>query len=159
MKCKIPNCDNPVWNNKYGYCKLHLYLSEEYRNRRLEQRSQRKRYKVPPVSKKRLNELKTYSQKDMFKEIWDDMPRPRVCPVSGRVLDDFEGKDNFHWLFAHILPKGKYPKAKMDKENIAVVHPEVHTLFDQGTQEQRDKYDWNWDYLYKRREELKNKYK
>ena len=161
--CKYDGCNLPRFSG--GYCKRHLYMVEKYKKMADKQYfrsstplSPRKGYKIPKVSKKRSKELKSYSQIDMFREIWNEMPKPRVCPVSGMMLDHYEGKDNFHWLFAHVLPKGKYPKAKLDKENIVVVHPKVHTLFDQGAEEQRAKFDWNWDYLYKKREELKKKY-
>jgi len=158
-RCKAEGCFNVVFNNRYGYCRRHLYLSEEYRKKVIEQRSQQKVYRIPKVSKKRQEELKSYSQIDLFNEMWDEMQKPRICPVSNKELDRFEGTDNWHWCFAHILPKGKYPELKLKKENIIVVYPKVHTLYDQGTQRQRNLYPlWNWDVLYLKREELLNKY-
>jgi len=157
-RCKAEGCFNVVFNNRYGYCRRHLYLSEEYRKKVIEQRSQQKVYRIPKVSKKRQEELKSYSQIDLFNEMWDEMQKPRICPVSGKKLDYITG-DFWYSCFAHVLPKGKYPKLKLSKENIMIVHPDVHTLYDKGTQEQRDKFkNWRWDVLYLKREELLNKY-
>jgi len=158
-RCKAEGCFNVVFNNRYGYCKRHLYLSEEYRKKVIEQRSQQKVYRIPKVSKKRQEELKSYSQIDLFNEMWDEMQKPRRCSVSGRRLDYLEGTDLWYSCFAHVLSKGSHSKLKLLKENIIIVHPDVHALYDQGTQRQREQHkNWNWDVLYLKREELLNKY-
>jgi len=158
-RCKAEGCNNPIWSNKYQYCKRHLYLSDEYRKKVIEQRSNQKVYKIPKVSKKRQEELKSYSQIDLFHEMWDEMQTPRICPVSGKKLDYLKGTDLWYSCFAHVLPKGKYPRLKLLKEGVMVVHPDVHTLYDKGTKKQRDKFrNWRWDVLYLKREELLNKY-
>jgi len=60
-----------------------------------------------------------------------------------------------YWhCFAHILPKGKYTKFKLNPENILVVHPEVHHLIDAGTQDQRDATGWDFSPFYDKRKEL-----
>ena len=169
-QCQCPNCTNPVFNNRYGYCRFHLWMSEEYRNKRLAEKeaqmrrskplSPKKGYKIPKVSKKLSEERKGYSQVDLFNEIWNGMETPRICPVSHMKLDGLKGTKLWYSCFAHILPKGRYSKLKLLKENILVVHPRVHTLYDQGTQQERDEYTlWNWDVLYNKRDELKEKYR
>ena len=157
---------HPVFS--HGYCRYHQYIREDDKYKRMADKtykstskplSRPKGYKIPPMSEKRREELKTRSQMDVFREIWDELPQPIICPVSGRRIGYMENTDYWHWCFAHILSKKQYPKYKLLKENIMVVDTEVHQLYDQGTQEQRDKKkDWNWDILYSKREELKKRY-
>lgn len=42
--------------------------------------------------------------------------------------------------FAHVLAKGKHPDARLDAENIVLLVPEEHFLYDQGTISQRERY-------------------
>ncbi|MFT7280504.1 MAG: hypothetical protein ACI9DM_000223, partial [Cyclobacteriaceae bacterium] len=35
--------------------------------------------------------------------------------------------------YAHVLPKGSYPHLKLYADNIMLIHPEEHTIVDQGT--------------------------
>lgn len=58
----------------------------------------------------------------------------------------------------HILPKGKYKRFKFLKENILLVHPEVHRLYDAGTEEQRIKSGINFNIIYELRDNLKKQY-
>lgn len=37
-----------------------------------------------------------------------------------------KGHPQWHWQFAHILPKGTYPKWKFEEKNIALCLPEEH---------------------------------
>lgn len=69
----------------------------------------------------------------------------------------------FFSLFAHVLPKGKYPELKLKEENIVLLTPNEHALFDQGTEEKREEYarlnpTCDWEKLYDYREVLKKKF-
>jgi len=97
-------------------------------------------------------------QYPMFVSIWVKMDRPRVCPISNKKLDSYWGTDQFTWCFAHILPKSTHPLYKLNPDNIMVIHPEAHTLIDQGTKKQREQTGWNFEVFYNRREELKKEY-
>ena len=113
--------------------------------------------KNPPLGTK-MNSWGYFSQLEMFRDIWDKMESPRICPISNRKLDKLRGGDKFHWCFAHILPKGRYKFYRLNPDNILVVHPDVHNLIDQGTQEQRDKTGWDFSVFFNMKEKLKISY-
>ena len=96
----------------------------------------------------------------MFLDIWDK--REHISELSGRKLDEFYGRPQWHSIFAHILNKGQYPKFRLNQENIIMLHPSEHFLLDQGTQEQREKYaaEWlcDWSIVYDKKEQLKQEY-
>ena len=70
--CKALNCDNPVFNNKYGFCKYHLWMSQEYRDKRKAAEkgsyltrkplSSKKGTHIPPRKKKRLDQEIEYKK-------------------------------------------------------------------------------------------------
>lgn len=66
---------------------------------------------------------KSYNQKKMFSEIWDE--RPRFSELSERPLNYF-GHWQWHWQFLHVLPKGSFPKMKFFKPNIILGLPSEH---------------------------------
>lgn len=55
------------------------------------------------------------SQKDTMKEIRDT--RKHTCIITGYTIPE-----PISWCFAHILPKGTYPKYRADPRNIALVY-------------------------------------
>lgn len=124
--------------------KLAMDLAKESIKERREKRGRdhSKRSYGPPFT----------SQREMFDWLW--VHHDKVCPISKRNLSYFEGKRTYFSCFAHILPKGKYPKFKFEPDNILIVHPDVHTLIDAGTQEQRDATGWNFSPFYEKRYEL-----
>lgn len=100
---------------------------------------------------------------DVFLEIWAE--RPHVSFLSGSKLDEYENTENFVKLFSHVLPKGRYPELRLQKDNIVLLRPYEHWLFDQGSLKQRvahqEAYEGglcDWKKLYGLREELKEKY-
>ncbi len=95
------------------------------------------------------------SQVDLFDHIW--RTRPMRCPISGKDLKPFEHDRHSRAICcAHVLPKGKYPLWKLNPDNILLIHPEVHTLIDSGTQDERDNHPFDhWDIFY----DLEAKYK
>lgn len=122
--------------------------------------------KIASRSKKRIEEYKVYGQNDMFIELWNASNKKSV--ISGRDLSNLEVDSNlWRCCFAHVLPKGKYPLYRLNKNNVLIVAPEEHSLLDQGTVEQREKYKqkWfskgyevKWEVFYDLKEELKKKY-
>ena len=69
--------------------------------------------------------------------------------------------------FLHILPKGKWPLYRTYRGNLLLGHYEEHTLIDQGTEAQRQRYkeEWeakgytvDWDIFYDLQEKLKSFY-
>ena len=74
--------------------------------------------------------------------------------LSGRNIDL-----NNVCCYAHILPKGSYPHLKLVAKNIILVHPDEHTIRDQGTVQQEKQYkerypDTNWETWDLRKEEM-----
>ena len=166
--CNHEGCSNNVFST--GYCKIHQYkrTDEKYKRsmlRRYEKPSQplspSKNYKIPHKSKtvSEVSEWGYTRQLDMFVEIWDNMDKPRLCPISGQEIDKFYNTKMWFSCFAHVLAKGMYRKYKLNPFNIMVVHPEVHRMIDQGTQADRDRYPtWNWDIFYEKQLQLKEEY-
>lgn len=55
--------------------------------------------------------------------IWET--RDHVSEVSGQALLPL-GHFMWHWQFAHVLPKGKYTRWKLNPENIMLMLPNEH---------------------------------
>lgn len=95
-------------------------------------------------------------QKEVFEEIWEE--RPHRCFVSGDPIHEPKPEN-----FAHVLAKGlnKYPKFKLYKKNIQLMLPHLHSLYDHGYEEQRQKsgHAEGWAKLYALRDELIEEYK
>jgi hypothetical protein len=80
---------------------------------------------------------------DIFDEIWHE--RERKCFVTGVDLSWAYGTYFYVNCFAHVLAKGKnkYPKYKRLKENIVLVTPSVHMLYDNGVFERIIEFEKN----------------
>lgn len=72
------------------------------------------------------------SQISLFKTIWDESNKK--CQLTGKDLLWITPYTS-HWFscFAHILPKGKYPRFKYLQKNILLVHYDIHYQLDMGT--------------------------
>jgi hypothetical protein len=57
---------------------------------------------------------------ELFMSVWS--ARPHKSEVSGEWL----GKEPLTIFFHHILPKEKYPEARLDEENIVLLTLEEH---------------------------------
>lgn len=110
-----------------------------------------------------INDKVVKYEKELYSIIWNE--RPHKSYLSKRPLNFEEGSSFYFSCFAHILAKGKakYPRFKLYSANIVLLHPEEHTLLDQGSEAQRQKYalkyGCNWSKIYALRDELKAKYK
>ena len=74
------------------------------------------------------------SEIEMREYIWET--RVHKCFVSNEDLEEYAGTDFYPNLFAHILPKGKYPEFKLYINCVALTSPTVHNLFDNGSLKQ-----------------------
>lgn len=63
------------------------------------------------------------NEKELFLEIWNE--RPHVSEVSGKSLLPY-GHFKWHWQFAHVLNKGRFPSMRLRKDNILLMLPEEH---------------------------------
>lgn len=98
----------------------------------------------------------------MFMEIWESIPpSERVCFVTGTDLNPY-ANHKFHCLFQHVLRKGYYTKWKLEPKNIVLLRPDVHTLIDQGTIEQRRSFckhtGHSFEKYYEHKETLREEY-
>ena len=75
-------------------------------------------------------------QKEMFEWIWEN--RDHVSEVSGEPLLG-RGNMRWHWQFAHILNKGRFPSMKLREDNIILLLPEEHDKQDRYPEFQRRK--------------------
>jgi hypothetical protein len=101
---------------------------------------------------------KATGEKDVFEAVLDNLPdgptKCFVCDITVALVT--------HHNMAHVLAKGKYPKARLDPNNIRVLCYNI-----QGTG-CHSKYDFyphgelkgeGWERLFKLRDELKEQYK
>lgn len=87
----------------------------------------------------------------LFKAIWNT--RPRKSFISGENL----GSDGYPWMFAHVLPKKKYPEFRLLAENIVLLTQEEHFLFDNGVRSTLT--GKGWQKLFDLEHKLKELYK
>lgn len=89
----------------------------------------------------------------MFLEIWNE--RPKVSEVSGRPLLPLGHK---LWInqFSHILPKGNYGRYRLRKDNIKMVLPDEHDMWEHHKSEIRDVEIWKWVFI--KADELREEY-
>lgn len=112
--CKTPTCTLfPVID---GYC-LKCYGAGKK--------------KVQVIDKFNIHGFK--GEMELFLYLWQN--REHRCYVSGVKLDKYRDTDFFPNLFAHILPKAKnrYPKFKLYENNLVLLSPDIHTMFDNPT--------------------------
>lgn len=96
----------------------------------------------------------------MFLRIWEE--RPHFSEVSGKPLLPM-GAEMWHWQFAHILPKGAYPRYKLNPDNIILLTPDEHYAYDHATHTLYDKvtghvHDQKWQALFSKAEVLRQSY-
>jgi len=112
---------------------------------------QPKKYSQPKKKKGlKQKERKPTGELALFKEIF--LERNGKCQITGRdvIFDPMS--------FMHILSKGAYPKFRLKKENILLVEPEIHYIYDNS-----DKETLLFEYpkakiIYEIKEELKIEY-
>lgn len=63
---------------------------------------------------------------EFFLKIWKE--RPHYCIETGKWL----GKEPKTTMFHHLLHKKPYPEYELERWNIAVLHPDIHTLAHQN---------------------------
>lgn len=129
--CK--NCKklNPYPLNKFCSleCKKDLWIEYFTKVQKPLKRTELKRSEKPvkAISEKRKTRLSSYSEKDMFLEIWNE--RENVCEICNKKI-----LEPSTYCFAHRCPKWTYPEHRLKKENISLVcsikcHWEVDKIF------------------------------
>jgi hypothetical protein len=87
---------------------IHVKMNDQYRK---------------PIKIKR----KTTGEKDFFESLWNS-DKAKVSALTGLPLSD--QNDARAHFFAHILPKGKYPKFRLNPDNIMYLELEEHYKWD-----------------------------
>ena len=135
----------PVWGG--GYCKYHQHFRTD------------KKTKTLKTTRKKTGEM------EIFNAIWEERTQPdgsHVSEISGHRLDGYYNTMFYPNLFMHILPKGGYPRTRLDKGVIMLGTPQEHFLIDQGTEAQRKAYEQenncSFDIFYEKQQALKRLY-
>lgn len=164
--CLFNGCELPVFS--HGYCKRHQCMKTDDKKPK---QTSFKPYKPRSFKKgtntkaKENNGFKSQlqrsfgfdNQKQMFEFIWDS--RPHVCALSGQDLNKVSN-ERIHWCMAHILNKKNYPFFKLKEDNILLVHPDVHTMVDNFTEDLREKHKHiNFNLWFQLVEQKKQEYK
>lgn len=138
--CDVHGCTFPVFgtdkNTKKRYCKKHQFLRtdtiKKIRKKRVKERNEALAHNKLDFD---VFQWGFEDEATMFDWVWED--RQHVSQVSGILLDDVT---LYHAMFAHILPKGKFPLYRYNPNNILLVHPLEHVLIDQGSSSARKNY-------------------
>lgn len=165
--CK--NCNKyPIFS--HGYCKMcqHRRTDEKFKKQMEKHRQTfNQGQPIPSRSKKEgegfsesiIHSFGFASQIEMFRWIWDN--RERRSFLSDRPLDKYRD-DVWIILFAHVLNKKNYQAYKLNPDNVVLLTPYEHQLFDQGTQKLRERYakdvGCDWEKLYNYRDRLLEEY-
>jgi len=96
------------------------------------------------------------SEKELFLYLWERSDKK--CMISGKTLKHFEGTPKFWHMFAHILGKGAYPSYRLNPDNVWIVHPDVHDLYDNRGSDKQKKSEYDLSPMYKAKERLKKQY-
>lgn len=152
--CKHGSCS--LYAMESGYCLHHQKL---YHHKKSNKSSVATQSKIKITNK--YNHLGFKSQIELFKYIWG---RKRKCYVTGEDLEKYNGGPQFLSLFAHILSKAqnKHPEFKFYINNIVLVSPRVHELFDKGSLDQILKFeaqhDCSFRILFELEQDIYNEY-
>lgn len=125
--CSAPSCSMYKWpGSEYCFHHKSMYPSKKTKE-------------VKAVDKYNPQGFK--SQVELFKHIWED--RIHTCYVTGEDLDKYNTPVHFLSIFAHVLSKAKakHPEFKLYSNNLVMVTPRVHELFDKGSLDQILKFE------------------
>lgn len=92
-------------------------------------------------------------QKAMFEKIWEE--REHFSVVSGKKLFP-KTHYQWHWQFAHVLPKGNYTYYKLNPDNIVLLLPNEHNRLDHAVHTIKD--DPDWSHIFDMKEKLRQEY-
>lgn len=112
--------------------------------------------------KKNYNNWGFNSEKEMFLQIVET--RELKSWLSGEKLPSIHSSF-FINVFAHVLEKaqGKYPKFKLNPDNVILITPKEHDLIHNGSKEQKESYaklkGFSWDKFDELVINLKEQYK
>ena len=103
------------------------------------------------------------SQPELFNMVWQEaLASGRVrCFISDKDITHFRPgvHERWMWCCAHVLSKGQYSKWKLKKDNIRLLHPDVHYMVDNWEEKYREKNtDHDFDKWFELQDEFKKQY-
>ena len=96
------------------------------------------------------------SEKELFLHLWG--LSDKRCVISKAPLIGFLLTDKFWSMFMHVLSKGAYPGYRLNPDNIMIVHPDIHDLYDNRGKDQQDASGYDFSVVHERKEILKRQY-
>jgi len=98
-----------------------------------------------PLSKYR----KPTGEKALFEEIWNE--RGPYSQINNEYLGEFN-----ICFFSHILPKGKYPKFRLKKQNVIIKSFDQHFSWEHQKSTLINNPEWKW--IFELQDSLKKQY-
>lgn len=150
--CKADNCYSRRWGG--GFCQRHQWMRDDKKKKSIA--------KITATPRANKIGFGFEDQLSMFQALWENaMDKNGVvtCPYTGECLNRFYNTEMWYSCFAHVLPKGRYTYFKLNPANIRIVHPDFHTIVDQGSSDDRTKHpDWDFDKWDGEKEAMKVEY-
>jgi hypothetical protein len=135
-------CSDCTYFNKHGETRFEAQIRKQKEKPKKIyslKRKPLKRFKIKPKQKKKIGEY------EVFLEIWNE--REHECVNCGMNLDRFVDEETGNpstMLFSHIKTKGSKPDLKKDKNNIELLCPDCHHIWEfcskEKFYERKDKY-------------------
>lgn len=127
--CSVEGCNSLVW--KQGKCIRHTDKAALKQEVFLSGLKQKTLKAFSQKHKQTSEEQKqgTREQMKLFLEIWDercDDHGNNYCFETGRLLKQEYYRNNSS-CYHHCLFKEKYPQYRFLKENVIIIHPDIHT--------------------------------
>lgn len=149
--CKHEGCNRAVFSHLYCGAHQNERTDDKWIASQKKQRDKMRSFKINKPQA--VNPSGEYA---MFMLIWSE--RPHVSYVSGLPLDRWEGTKLFVNLFSHLLPKGKYTEARLDKDNIRLLSPQEHLDWHSLTREKLLGKNPNWQKVFDDYDKMKEQY-
>jgi hypothetical protein len=151
IKCQEKGDNSLKWIYARDMCQYH-YQKEQFNKSKA--RKQQKISNNSPFS----------SEVELFEYLWATTPQKSF--LTGEAIKISRDNDLWYSIFAHVLPKGKYPQFRLMPWNIVFLNPcrkdgrSEHHAFDQMAKSDRERFlpDCNWNKLEKYKMKLLRKY-
>ena len=150
IKCSEQGDNSEKWIYAKKMCQKH------YNDLQREKYIQKKHQKIP-------NNSPFSSEVELFEYLWATPPQKSF--LTGEPIKISRDNDLWYSIFAHVLPKGKYPQFRLMTWNIVFLNPcrkdgrSEHHAFDQMSKSDRERFlpNCDWEKLYKYEEKLRRK--
>jgi len=148
--CKGERCDRVDYIVGRGLC---VWCYNDYLKKKVREKKDKDNSIQQRQRKSAAEDGTEKTEIDIFNEIWNE--RPHVSEIDGTPLYP-KGHKMWHWQFSHLLCKGAFPSARLNKENIVLKTWAQHQLWEFHAHKLRDNEEWRW--VFEKRERLKREY-